>query len=457
MMGAIAQTDGEKMMSLAPKILWAEGLLLGQHLFQRQDAYHEMRLQRMAFALNPHLWGVRHVQWIEENLANNYLSPLAMSLIFQDGEMVEAPASDRLPLQVDLSALPIDEQVFTFYAALPSLKPHGGNAQGDGRYLESEADTPDLFSGAPSAEVSFLNKTVHLLSQLDSRDGFVSMPVARICRLPEGGFELDATFVAPSVSIGAAAPLGLMLDRLICKLTAKIDTLRAVHQQTHATTFEVHIGDISSFWMLNAVSSAAASLLHCSRSGRQHPEVLYEKLMSLAGSLMTFSSKYNVKELPSYSHDEPGPGFARLEAIIRDLVDIVSASKFFTIALALDERRRTHYRGTLDAEKVNSKTELYLAITADMPALELVATVPRIFKVGSPENIETLIMSALPGIGLLHMPQVPAAIPARPRTVYFHIENKGALYENMLKAQSIGIYVPDGINGLSIELLGIAY
>ena len=45
---------------------------------------------------------------------------------------------------------------------------------------------------------------------------------------------------------------------------------------------------------------------------------------------------------------------------------------------------------------------------------------------------------------LVHAPQVPAAIPVRPDTYYFVLENRGALYESMLKSQSISIYVPGG-------------
>jgi type VI secretion system protein ImpJ len=44
----------------------------------------------------------------------------------------------------------------------------------------------------------------------------------------------------------------------------------------------------------------------------------------------------------------------------------------------------------------------------------------------------------------------------RPDTYYFVLENKGTLYENMLKAQAISIYVPNGIRDLKLELIAIA-
>jgi type VI secretion system protein ImpJ len=440
-------------MSLGAKILWSEGLTLGPQHFQRQDLYHETRLQRLAAALNPHCWGVRLARWNLDGLGHNMLAAEAMSFIFQDGEIVDAPATDLLPAPVDLSRLPQDVNTFTFYAALPTIKPHGGNADDGGRYVTVDAETSDLFSEAVPIDVPFLKKQLRLLSHVEPRDGHVSFPVLRIHRDPQGGFEVDPAFVPPSVAIAAAGPLQAMLEGLISALAAKSASLQASHRKNNADCFEVHAGDISSWWMLNIVSTANATLLHCARSKAQHPEVLYEKLLALAAGLMTFSDKYAISELPAYVHADPGPTFAQLDAVIRDLVDTVISAKYFTIPLIADDNRRTHYRGVLDPGRVTADTQLCLAVNAEMPALELVSAVPIRFKMGSPDDIERIVASALPGIALTHMPQVPPAIPVRPDTYYFSLSMKSGLYENALKAGAIAIYAPDGMRGLKIELI----
>ena len=90
-----------------------------------------------------------------------------------------------------------------------------------------------------------------------------------------------------------------------------------------------------------------------------------------------------------------------------------------------------------------------------MPAIELVDIIPLRFKVGAPDDVEKFVLSAMPGVKLVHSPQVPSALPVRPDTYYFSIENKGAMYERMLQAQSISIYVPSGIRDLRLELLAV--
>jgi len=446
----------EETMSLAAKILWSEGLTLGPQHFQRQDLYHETRLRRMAAALNTNFWGVCLMQWNLDALGHNLLEAQAMSLIFQDGEIYEAPATDLLPLPVDLTRLPQDLNTFTIYAALPAIRLHGANAEEGGRYALSGSDTPDLFSDALPIEVPFLKKRVRLLAHTEPRDGYVSFPVLRLHRVPRGGFDMDPVFVPACVTIGAARPLQQMLDGLMSALSAKIVALQESHRKSNASTFEVHASDITSWWMLNIISTANASLQHCARSRTQHPEMLYEKLLSLAGGLMTFSDRYATSDLPAYDHADPGVTFAQLDAMIRDLVDTVISARYFMIPIEAEDSRRTHYRGALDASKLTPDIQLCLAVSADMPALELVAAVPVRFKIGSPDDIERIVASALPGIALTHMPQVPAAVPVRPDTYYFSVSTKNGLYENALKARAIAIYAPAGMRDLHIELIAFS-
>jgi len=90
-----------------------------------------------------------------------------------------------------------------------------------------------------------------------------------------------------------------------------------------------------------------------------------------------------------------------------------------------------------------------------MPPAELVETVPMRIKLGAPDDVEKIVISALPGIRLTAATQVPAAVPVRPGSYYFAIEPRGPLYERMLKAQSIVIYVPSSFRELKLELIAV--
>ncbi|MCS0583002.1 type VI secretion system baseplate subunit TssK [Massilia pinisoli] len=441
---------------MSGKILWGEGLLLRPQHFQRQDQYHEHRLHKTIHTLQPYAWGVEKLDVDRDALASNVLRILALSLRFQDGEWVDAPASDELPASIDLSQLPQGQQQVTYYAALPALKPFGGNVGQAGtatRFVQANHDTPDLYTKAANVQMACLTTAVRLISEFEPRDAYLTFPLLRLRRTGAAGFELDGSFVPPSLSVGTTSALALQLRRLLDALQAKVGALIGHQREPSRNVIEFRTGDMSSFWLLHTASSACATLNHYAQHPGAHPERLYEQLLGVAGSLMTFSKSWTLADLPLYQHADPGPGFVKLHGIIRDLLDTVISSKYF--AIALSETRPSYYHGMLDSGKIDDKTTLYIAVSADLPALELVDAVPLRFKIGAPDDVEKCVLAALPGVRLQYTPQLPAAVPVRPDTWYFMLEGKGQMYERMLQAQSVSIYVPSGIKELKLELIAV--
>jgi type VI secretion system protein ImpJ len=447
---------------MSGKILWGEGLFLRPQHFQQQDHYHEERLHRTAGLLHPYAWGVGAIQVDRDALANNALRLLELSLRFQDGELYSAPGGDDLPETVDLSQLPQSVQAVTYYAALPGFKPFGGNFGGSNepggnavRFQQLNRETPDLYTQAAPAQLSYLRKTVRLVSDAEPLDAYVHVPLLRLRRAATGGFELDGAFVPPSLSIKSAPLLFLQLRRLLDALQAKVSALYGHHREPSKHVIEFRSGDMSSFWLLHTASTACASLSHYFHHPALHPERLYEALLSLAGSLMTFSKSWTLADLPPYQHTDPGPAFATLHQIIRELLDTVISSKYF--AIALREVKPSYWHGMLDSQKIDDKTTFYLAVSAALPATELVDVVPLRFKIGAPDDVEKFVLSAMPGVRLVHAPQVPAAVPVRPDAVYFAVEAKGQMYERMLQAQSISIYVPGSMAEAKLDLVAVTH
>ena len=458
---------------MPPKVLWGEGLFLRPQHFQQQDRYHEARLNQTACALHPYAWGVRRLVIDHDALRHDLLRIEEVSLLFPDGEVVRAPDGDTLPPQVRLGDLPPDLQTVTYHAALPSLKAHGDNcAVGEDpgelpgmRYARHERETQDLYTQAAEAPVSYLRKALRMVPDSEALEAFESFPLVRLRRVATGGFELDPSFMPPCLAINAVPALQSGLARLMEKMLAKVNALYGQLREPRRNVVEIRGGDMSSFWLLHTASAGYAELSHFFQHRELHPERLFAALLSLAGGLMTYSRSVKLEDLPSYVHADPGPQFARLDGILRELLDTVISSRYF--AIALRHERSSYYQGRLDSGKIDAHTTLYLAVSADMPALQLLEVVPLQFKVGAPQDVDKFVLSALPGVKLVHAPQVPAALPVRPDTYYFVLENRGALYDAMLKSQAISIYVPNEGSGkgngrggeirdLHLELMAVA-
>jgi type VI secretion system protein ImpJ len=432
-------------MTLPAKILWSEGLFLRPQHFQQQDRYHEARTHATVLAAQPMLWGVQSFELDAAALGNGRLRLLALRAIFREGELLDAPASDPLPPAIDLDALPAEVQEITYYAGLP--------AQESDRFQPAEHETADLFSDALPVGLTYLRRQARLLSDMEPRGAYDCFPLLRLRRLVSGSFEPDPAFMPPSLSVSATPRLKLLLDQLMDALQAKVNALQGHMREPSRNVIEFRGGDVASFWLLHTVSTSAATLLHLLRHPSLHPERLYQAMLGLAGGLMTYSRAVHLGSLPAYDHSAPAPSFLQLDALIRELLDTVISTRYFGIVLR--EEKPGYHIGKLDSGKIGAGTTLYLAIAAAMPALELVDAVPLRVKAGAPDNVEQCVLSAMPGVRLVHAPQVPSAIPVRPDACYFALENRGVLYEQMLKAQSISIYVPAGIKELRVELLAV--
>jgi type VI secretion system protein ImpJ len=311
-----------------------------------------------------------------------------------------------------------------------------------------------LFGDAAPAPLAYLCRQARLVSDIEPQGAHDSVPLVRLHRLATGGFGIDPAFVPPSMSVGAAPGLQALLERLLEKLLAKVHALAGHYREPSRHVVALRGGDVASFWLLHTASTGYAALAHHLAHPDLHPERLFQQLLTLAGGLMTFSRTARLEDLPAYAHQDPGPAFRRLDAILRELLDTVISSRYF--AVALTNERPSYHLGVLDSGKIDGRTALYLGVAADLPAPQLVDVVPLRFKIGAPEDVDKLVLSAMPGVRLVHAPQVPSALPHRPDMMYFFLDNRGALYDSMLKAQAISIYVPTGIRDLQLELIAIA-
>ena len=206
--------------------------------------------------------------------------------------------------------------------------------------------------------------------------------------------------------------------------------------------------------MVNALNTAHATLSHLLQYPHIHPERLFFELLRLIGSLLTFSTAYEVDQLPQYKHNNLEESFAQLDSILRDLLDTIISNRY--ISISLKEARPSYWMGSLESDKISRTTRLYLAVSSvAMPMHDLISYVPLRFKVGSTIDVEQRVVAALPAISIQHLVQVPTAIPVRSGVSYFEIEPNSDLYQRMLDSETLCVYIPSGFQDIAIELIAV--
>ncbi len=448
----------------AEKILWGEGLFLRPQHFQVQDSYHEQRLNHTIRTTIPFAYGIKQLRFDENQLGMHVLALENVDMIWQDGEIYQAPAQDLLPEPILLDDLNLRGEML-IYLALPLLQANKQNITFDqntqsGRYHSHLMQTHDLFTNASPAEISLLRRRAEFKlfdSTLDPQhdlDGFLYLPIGQIKRHSSGSFELDRKFIPPLLHIEGSESLTSNLKRTLNVIRAKIKTIQTNNRENEQKLIEFRSGDIVSFWLVNALNTAHATLNHVLQNPQIHPERLFFELLRLTGSLLTFSTAYEVDQLPQYRHHQLQESFQQLDMILRDLLDTIISSRY--ISIALKEIRPSYWLGSLESDKITRESRLYIAVSSSMMQThELVQIVPLRFKVGSTLDVEQRVVAALPAIPLHHLMQVPTAIPVRSGVSYFEVEPHHELYQRMLESESICIYVPAGFQDISIELIAV--
>jgi len=242
-----------------------------------------------------------------------------------------------------------------------------------------------------------------------------------------------------------------LLRRLVDMLAIKSQALSGSRGESGKSVVGYGTSDIASFWLLHTVNRHFPVLSHLLRFPQSHPEELYRDLAELLGELLTFSSTLSLKDIPPYSHVGLTETFQRFDTLIRQLLETVISSKHAVIPLL--NIRPSFFVGRLESDHLAENTDFYLSVSSETPAPQIIESVPLKLKVGSTDDVEKILNSAMMGVPLIHVLQTPASVPVRIGNHYFALDPSGPIYERMLKSRSICIYVPKALPDMKLELI----
>ncbi|GLQ48619.1 type VI secretion system baseplate subunit TssK [Dyella flava] len=444
----------------AQKPLWHEGLILTPQHFQQQEQWLRFTHRQLAELALAEPWGLLGVDVDEEALHANRFKLNRLVLRLPDGTPIDTSVVDALPPARDLSRdIRPDVHIVLVFVALPLLLAEGDNCRFDDaplprprRYVREFAEIIDQ-NGRGVEELSVERHALRLAFEFESMNDSVVCPVARLKRGVHGRFQLDDTYVPPCLFLSAHAKHLDRVQRLADILLAKATSLAARRGQRIEQVAEFGVADVSLFWLLHCVHTHWPRLAFLASHPQQSPERLYAVLSELAGALMTFSTGTALSAIPLYEHTRQDEIFNRLDSLIRDLLDTVIPSRVIPIGLA--KRSATSWMGQFNDERLLKDVDYYLSVNASLPALQLLELIPRLCKIGAPDDVEHIVNSALTGVPLKAVQRVPAAIPVRLENQYFALDTADPAHARMLAARACQIYLPASVPEASLELFAV--
>jgi len=441
----------------AKRVLWGEGVFVRPQHFQQQALRNENHAIEVLQSVQRYSWGLRRLELDAAMLREGQIHVSSLEVAFRDGTLFNAPDGDPAPLSRALGELHQVGTETTLYACLPNLDPYGGNtvradeqSPRPARYRSARHMTADLYTHALEEDVSTLELDVRLMVREENRDGYDSVPIARLVKDATGKWRQDEMYLPPLAAVSGAPRLMSMIRRLLEIMLVKSKALASVHHERTKNVVSYGTSDITSFWMLHTINFNFSQLNHLANTEPLHPEELYLVLAGFCGALLTFSHAYTLEDLPKYRHEQLSKTFTRLDEIIRELLDTVISSRY--VLVPLTSPKPSFHIGHLESERLVENAEYYLSFQGEVAFSELLEEVPTWCKVGAPDDVEKILHSGLRGVNLVYTQQPPSSLPVRVGNHYFYFEPRGDIFQNMLKARSICIYMPESLSSLKLEL-----
>ena len=201
----------------------------------------------------------------------------------------------------------------------------------------------------------------------------------------------------------------------------------------------------------STVNTFLPPLRHLFEVRRGHPEVLFNLMNQLAGSLTTFSATILPQSLPLYDHRDLGASLGALDEKLRFLLETVIKSN--CVSLPLRYTGPSIYATAINEDKYLVNTKMYLAMNAEMPEGELIGKAPKLIKTCSADHLEHLVRNALPGVAMRHLQIPPSAIPMKLNYQYFSLNQAGAAWEAIARARNFAAWVPAEFPNPQLELI----
>ncbi len=438
-------------------VVWMKGTFLSPQHLQTQDRFFEDSLQFRLESLAAHPRGFLRLQIDQEALDGGNFALTDAAGIFPDGLVFDCPASEPLPPPRPLAGcFDADDASIEVFLAIPSYRVPGlnvsaGSDTADTRFLGEAVLVRDENTGLTEKPIQVARKNFRILTTADSRQDCSLLSIARIRKSESGALQLDPQFVPQTLDFSSSPYLTSIARRLVEILAAKSSVLAGTRRQKNLSLADFGASDIANFWLLYTVNSHFPQLQQLFEGGSGHPERLFRIMLSLAGSLTTFSAKIHPRDLPAYDHDNLSGCFTRLDEILRTLLETVIPTNVVSLPLKLVQPYI--YATALDHDKYLQNTRMYLAISAQVSEADLIAKVPWLTKVCSASHIEHLVRQALQGVQLTHVPKPPGAIPVKLNYQYFSLNQSGHSWEAICRARNFAVYVPDDLPSPQLELV----
>lgn len=453
-----------------PSVHWHEGLFLRPHHLQAADRYWTELIQTGESWDHPFGFGIQHVEFSREALANHQFEIHRLSARMRDGTLVVLETGqepDRVNLKrdavelvgamADLSEAFEAQAAIRIYLGVPKLKLGLANISDPGaaqntRYVSSSVPIQDESEGGNDQEIEFRNLNVRLLLSTQDLSGYELLPLAQVKRAGEGEAlpHLDEDYIPPVLTIDAWPGLGRDIVRAIYDVIGqKIEVLSQQVVNRGVGLDSRHPGDLDRVLMLSKLNAAHASLAVLAFAQGVHPLAAYAELCRIAGELAVFSRerRLEAEQIPQYDHEDLARIFKHIRFVIESLINAVRDYEFqqrFFVGVGMG------MQVSLEPRWFNSDWEWYIGVRkGDLsePEVRALLSAGQLdWKLGSARQVETLFKNRAEGLAIKPLDRPVRALPAGQDWLFYEVPKKeGPAWNDVQQTQTLAMRLRDSL------------
>ncbi len=436
------------------RVVWAEGVFLGQQHFQLWDRYHRQELGTRQAALQPFGWGLIDLDFDQDALETRELRIRRCEFLLPNGRLVRYRAADGESRSV---ALPESGGRVEIYVGLSRNDSAGGitgyrERPGNCAWEVAYHDVPDQHDQSRRREVALARPNLMVLRGDETRDQADTLKLIELAPSPEGGWKVNEAFAPALCQIGASEPLLRLVRRIEERLAGRVRVLDERRRRLGSVS-DFGPSDLSQFLLLQELRPVQVALAHYAGTRAPHPETVSLEPLRLIGTPGAFHPEAVAPEAPSYAHDGLGATFEACERAIAALLSDALPSQMTGVKL-VNETSALRVARDINPDQLRRGT-LFLAVRFDSENPSWVSDFARQVKIGAREDVEMILASALQGVPIVHVQRPPNRLPIKSGYEYFRLETGGEFWQRVIDHQSLALFMPKDFIGAQVDVLTV--
>ncbi len=454
-------------------ILWHQGLFLQPQHFQQMELHFQAMLNPLRQHIKPYFWGIAGLELQPEALQNRMFEVISVDAIFPDGTRAVFPGNAVLqPRSFDNVDFGQEgSRPFRVYLGLKKFSPAARNATSTRgtedlysiatRFVSADEpeDVEDLYLGGPPAKARFLDYVLKIFweSELEQLGDYWLLPVARL-ELEGDRVRQVPDFIPPAFSISGSEKLFRIMRSIQELVLSRCRVLEIYKIFREVRTNEVESVSLRNLLALTVINRYIPAFHHLLENPETHPWAAYGLLRQFVGELSTFSERIDAlgrlsdgrELLPAYDHGRPGHCFAEARRLIRELLNAIVVGQESVVRLS---RKGNDFTGQMPPEAFGQAARFILAVTCPSEPGAAADSLIDLAKVGSLEEMPTMISRALPGIPLTRQKTAPPGLPERPDVFYFTLKPDHPLWADIRRSGNICLHWDEAPDDAAAELI----